>query len=156
MTDSSFSEVLGTSVAFNFRSATRARTITQQITDTASIQVVPDALPRIFEDLPRITLATKKGSIKYVNADLLIIVREKRSWIWEHKYNLVEIRSKDTYWKCKICDDQNKVNRLYKASSINAAEGHLINDHKIRSLRRKKYSTYIFVNNEDGAFSSGI
>ncbi len=37
MTDSPFFEVLGTSVAFNFRSATRARTIAQQIADTAAI-----------------------------------------------------------------------------------------------------------------------
>ena len=37
MTDSPFSEISGTSVAFNFRSATRARTIAQQITDTTTI-----------------------------------------------------------------------------------------------------------------------
>jgi len=81
-------------------------------------------------------------------------VREKRSWIWEYKYNLMEVRSKDTYWKCKICDDQNKINKLYKASSVNAAKGHLVNDHKIQSLKRKKHSTYTFINNEDGVFSS--
>ncbi len=67
----------------------------------------------------------------------------------------MEVRSKDTYWKCKICDDQNEVNGVYKASSTNAAEGHLVNDHKIRSLKRKKHSTYTFVDDENGAFSSG-
>src|SRR6266511_2402791 len=102
MTDSPFSEVSGTSVAFNFRSATRAQTVAQQIENIISIQVEPDQLPRTFEELPRITLITTKGPIEYVNSNLLTSVRPKRSWIWEHEYDLREVRSKDTYWKCKM------------------------------------------------------
>jgi len=102
MADSPASDPPETPITFNVRSATRAQTVAQQIEDIASIQVEPDQLPRTFEELPRITLITTKGPIEYVNSDLLTSVRPKRSWIWEHGYDLREVRSKDTYWKCKM------------------------------------------------------
>src|SRR6266498_3359011 len=93
MADSPIPDIPETPIALNLRSATRARNVAQQNEDNASVQVEPDQLPRTFETLPRVILNTDKGPIEYVNSELLTIVRPKRSWIWEHGYDLREVQS---------------------------------------------------------------
>ncbi len=62
MVDSPASERSGTPVIVNPWSVTRARSITQQSADAASIQTEPDSdnRPLTFE-LPRVTIDTKNG-----------------------------------------------------------------------------------------------
>ncbi len=87
--------------------------------------------------------------MEYVNSELLTIVRLKRSWIWEHGYDLREVQSRDTYWKCKISDNKNK------ASATNNPERHLFKEHRIRNLKRRKHSESAFNDDENVTFSSG-
>lgn len=130
--------------AFDRRTVIHPPTVAEQIgaNDTASTQVESgDNIPQTFLDLPQIQIRTKKGTKKFVRAELLNNQREKRSWIWEYGYNVIEVQTEATYWRCKICDDKHSTNGLYKANSTNGVEKHLINDHKIRPLKRQKTST---------------
>src|SRR6266536_3738964 len=104
MVDSSIFERSEIPDLINIRSLTRAPSIAQQSADTASIQTErdPDDLPLTFEELPGVTIDTKNGRMEYIKAELLNIKIDRRSWIWAHKYDLVEVNTKVAYWICRV------------------------------------------------------
>src|SRR6266536_1589469 len=68
-TDAPDSELSTASLFLNLRPSTRARSVAQQSADSASVQVEPgDEIPRTFEELPRITINTREGRKKFVEA----------------------------------------------------------------------------------------
>ena len=50
-----------------------------------------------FEELPRITIPTKQGRREYVKAELLNSQNERRSWIQAHGYDIVDVKTKESY-----------------------------------------------------------
>ena len=94
--------------------------------------------PSTFEDLPRITIYTREGRKQYIDARLLNNRIKRRSWIWLHRHNLVEVGTKKPYWACSLCDAKNKSNGIYSAQSTSGPERHLQIDHSIRRLKRNK------------------
>ena len=135
---------------FNLQTAARNRSIAQQSadhSDTVSTQAEHDDLediPQTFEELPRITIPTKQGRREYVKAELLNSQSERRSWIWAHGYDIVDVKTKESYWRCTICDDRGRTNGLYKATSTGGAISHLLSEHRIKEPKRKRG-----VDNED-------
>jgi len=81
MAGSPDSRVSDTGIFANLRSSTRRRTIAKQALNTASIQTEsdPDAIPRIFEELPRVSINTPKELKKYIKAELLNTRYNRRS-----------------------------------------------------------------------------
>jgi hypothetical protein len=62
--------------------------------DAVYTRVKPDNLedgPQTFEELPRITIPTKQGHREYVKAELLDSQNERRSWIWAHGYDIINV-----------------------------------------------------------------
>jgi hypothetical protein len=136
---------------FNLQTTTRSRSIAQQSADhadTVSTQAEHDDLediPQTFEELPRITIPTKQGRREYVKAELLNSQNERRSWIWAHGYDIVDVKTKESYWRCTICDDRGRTNGLYKATSTGGAISHLLGEHRIKEPVKRKRG----VDNED-------
>jgi hypothetical protein len=73
------------------------------------------------------------GRQLYLKADWLKLKRKRTSWVSDYGTYLVEVsdkyEKKKIWWSCNLCDTAKKI-QLYAASSTNAADGHLRQEHK--------------------------
>jgi hypothetical protein len=74
----------------------------------------------------------KIGRQLYLKADWLKLKRKRTSWVSDYGTYLVEVNEryekKKIWWSCNLCDTAKKI-QLYAASSTNAADGHLRQEH---------------------------
>ena len=62
--------------------------------------------------------------------------KERRSSIWIHGFNLIEIPSQKKYWACKLCDDIGRTHLNVITATGNALD-HLYSEYHI--LRPKRF-----------------
>src|SRR6266536_3184788 len=101
MPNTSNAESQNAPIFINLRTAARGRSIAQQNADTVSTRA---NIPQTFEELPRIMIDTRQGRREYVKAELLNSQNERRSWIWTHNYDIVDVKIKELrgiYLFCK-------------------------------------------------------
>ncbi len=69
---------------------------------------------------------------------------------------MVEIRTRNKYWKCFICDEKYLTGELYKAELTNSVINYLFKDYNIReSNKRKGYTeSEIISENNNSIFST--
>jgi hypothetical protein len=68
---------------------------------------------------------------------------------------LVEIRIRNKYWKCFICDKKHSVKELYKAATTNTTTNYLSKNHNIRKSNERKNFAENEIDSEDDNSISG-
>src|SRR6266511_2537389 len=83
------------------------------------------------------------------------MVSERRAFVWMYGYDLIQVRSRDKYWKCVICDEKRLIKGLYKVAAINVAIKYLFKDYYIRESNKRKGYAEGEINSEDDNLMSG-